>query len=82
MKKFLIIAAAGAALAAGVPAALAATGGADPAPATTFQPVQQEQETPQAQPEQQRPDRGDCPEKDGGGGESAGGAAPSATPEI
>ena len=78
MKKFLIIAAAGAALAAGVPAAIAATDGTTPESAR-FQPVQQQEETPQ--PERQRPDREDCPEKNGGG-EAAGGTAPSATPEI
>ena len=78
MKKFLIIAAAGAALAAGVPAALAATdSGQAQAPAATFQPVQQEQDTPQ--PERSRPDRGDCPETDGASG---GEAATTATPEI
>jgi hypothetical protein len=77
MKKFLIIAAAGAALAAGVPAALAATDNGQ-APAATFQPVQQQEEqTPQ--PERSRPDRGDCPEKDGAGG---GDASATATPEI
>jgi hypothetical protein len=63
MKKFLIIAAAGAALAAGVPAALAATDSRE-TPAATFQPVQQQQ-----------PDRGDCPEKDGD-------TSATATPEI
>ena len=55
MKKLLVIAAAGGALALGVPAALAATDSPDPAPAAvTTQPVQQ----------QERPDRDDCPEKD------------------
>ena len=58
MKTFLVIAAAAGAPAVGVPAAIAAT---DPAeqrqtPAQTTQPVQQEQE---------RPQRDDCPEKDG-----------------
>jgi hypothetical protein len=79
MKKFLIIAAAGAALAAGVPAAIAATDGSEPTPATTFQPVQQEEQTPQ--PERRRPDRGDCPEKDGAP-DGGGGASSTATPEI
>ena len=64
MKKFLVIAAAAGTLALGVPAALAATDSAD-TPATTAQPVQS------AEP-QQRPDRDDCPEKDGrGGGEGS-----------
>jgi hypothetical protein len=65
MKKFLAIAAAGGALAIGVPAALAATDAPD-RPSTT--PVQNATPTPDSQQEQQRPDRGDCPEKDGRGG--------------
>ncbi len=61
MKKFLVIAAAAGALAFGVPAAIAATDSAE-TPATTTQPVQQEQE---------RPQRDDCPEKDAGARSSA-----------
>ncbi len=59
MKKFLVIAAAAGALAFGVPAAIAATDSAETPPATTAQPVQDQQ--------QERPDREDCPEKDGRG---------------
>ncbi len=63
--KLLAIAAAGGALALGVPAALAATDSPDPAPAAvTTQPVQQ----------QDRPDREDCPEKDGRGDAASAGA--------
>ena len=61
MKKFLVIAAAAGALAVGVPAAIAATDSAETPPATTAQPVQDSQQ------QQERPDRGDCPEKNGGG---------------
>jgi hypothetical protein len=48
-----------------VPAVALAAGGDDPASQTT--PTQQQE---QPQPDQQRPDRGDCPEHDGqqGGG--------------
>ena len=61
MKKYLAIAAAGGALAIGVPAAFAATDG----PNTPNTPVQST--TPTPTPDQQRPDREDCPEKDGRG---------------
>ena len=65
MKKFLVIAAAAGALAVGVPAAIAATDSAETPPATTAQPVQDSQQ-------QERPNRDDCPEKDGrGGGEGS-----------
>jgi hypothetical protein len=60
MKKFLAIAAAGGALAIGVPAALAATD----APDTQNTPVPSATPTPDQQ--QPRPDH-DCPEHDGGG---------------
>jgi hypothetical protein len=60
MKKLLAIAAAGGALAIGVPAALAATD----APDTQNQPVQSATPTP----DQQRPNGDDCPEKDGRSG--------------
>ena len=63
MKKYLAIAAAGGALAIGVPAAFAAT---DAPENTTNTPVQST--TPTPAPDQQRPDREDCPEKDGRGG--------------
>ena len=62
MKKFLVIAAAAGALAVGVPAAIAATDAAETPPATSAQPVQD-------QP-QERPQRDDCPEKNGGGDNS------------
>ena len=65
MKKYLAIAAAGGALAIGVPAAFAAT---DAPESTTNTPVQST--TPTPAPDQQRPDREDCPEKDGRGGGS------------
>jgi hypothetical protein len=70
MRKTLVIAAAGAALAIGVPAAFAVGG----SPSTTTTPVQSTQ-TPQ--PDQQRPNGDDCPEK-GGGHEPDGGSAPPA----
>jgi hypothetical protein len=61
MKKFLVIAAAGGALAIGVPAALAATD----TPQTPTQTIQQES-TPAPQQERERNENGwDCPEKDG-----------------
>jgi hypothetical protein len=64
MKKYLALAAAGGALAIGVPAALAATD----APSTSNQPVQSATPTPTPDQQPQRPDRGDCPEHDGRGG--------------
>ena len=73
MKKFLVIAAAGGALAIGVPAAFAVTA----TPQTPTQTIQQES-TPAPQ---ERPDREDCPEKDGqGGGDGASGSAATPTP--
>ena len=83
MKKYLALAAAGGALAIGVPAAFAATD----APDQPNVPVQST--TPTPAPEQQRPDRGDgngrgdCPEHDGNGSGQApegsgSGQAPSA----
>jgi hypothetical protein len=77
MKKYLALAAAGGALALGVPAALAATD-APSTPQNT--PVQSA--TPTPTPDQSRPDhggRGDCPEKDGDGG--GGSSAPSTAPD-
>jgi hypothetical protein len=63
MRRPLALILAAGSLAVGVPAAAVAAGGdgdpAERAPAAT-QPVQQEQEQP-------RGDRGDCPERDGGG---------------
>ena len=79
MKKYLALAAAGGALALGVPAALAATD----APSTPNTPVQSATPTP----DQSRPDNdggpgghGDCPEKDGNGG-GGGSSAPSTAPD-
>jgi hypothetical protein len=71
LKRTLALALAGGSLAIGVPAALAASGGGDaapaPAPASSF--IQDEGE-------QARPDREDCPEKDGrNGGEGEGSSA-------
>ena len=65
MKKYLALAAAGGALAIGVPAALAATD----APENSNTPVQNATPTPQQ--DQQRPDREDCPFKDGRGGDNS-----------
>jgi hypothetical protein len=82
MKKYLALAAAGGALAIGVPAALAAT----ESPDTSNTPVQSA--TPA--PDQQRPNGDDCPEKGGrggGGGYGSNDTAPStpdaaATPDV
>jgi hypothetical protein len=78
MKKYLALAAAGGALAIGVPAAFAATD----APSTPNTPVQSATPTP----DQSRPDndggrggRGDCPEHDGNGGGAS--SAPSTAPD-
>jgi uncharacterized low-complexity protein len=74
MKKYFALAAAGGALALGVPAALAATD-APSTPQNT--PVQSATPTP----DQSRPEhggRGDCPEK--GGDEGGGSSAPSTAP--
>jgi hypothetical protein len=87
MKKFLALAAAGGALAIGVPAALAATD----APSTPSTPVQST--TPTPAPDQSRPDddghrggRGDCPEhgSDGGSGSQFAPSTPdpTATPDV
>jgi hypothetical protein len=67
MKKYLALAAAGGALAIGVPAALAATD----APENTTRNVPVQDATPTPDSQQQRPDREDCPEKDGSGGNSS-----------
>jgi hypothetical protein len=57
-----------------VPAVALAAGGDDPSPQTA--PTQQNAPEQQpAQPDQQRPDRGDCPEHDGSG------TAPAPSPE-
>jgi hypothetical protein len=75
LKRTLALVLAGGSLAIGVPAALAAGGGdAGTTGGTTSAPsfIQDEQ---QQQPDQARPDRGDCPEKDGaqgGGGDQQG----------
>ena len=60
MRKILVPAAAGAALAFGVPAAVA-LGDSPSSKAPSPAPIQS------AQPAQPRPDRDDCPEKDGRG---------------
>ena len=72
MKKLLAIAAAGGALAIGVPAAFAV---ADTPETQTIQ-----QSTPTPAP-QERSDRDDCPEKDGQSG-CAQGSSATATPEA
>jgi hypothetical protein len=74
LKRTLALALATGSLAVGVPAALAAGGGGDTgstgAPSSFIQDEQQ-------QPDRARPDREDCPEKDGaqGGGEQDGSSA-------
>jgi hypothetical protein len=82
MKKFLVIAAAAGALAFGVPAAIAATDSAE-TPASTFQPVQQEQQQQpdEAQP-RERPNGDDCPEKAGRGGGYGDNSGSAATPDA
>jgi hypothetical protein len=78
LKRTLALALAGGSLAIGVPAAIAASGGDggdDRAPASTF--IQDEGQ-------QSRPDREDCPEKDGrsgGGGDDGSAEQGAATPE-
>jgi hypothetical protein len=75
LKRTLALALAGGSLAIGVPAALAAGGGDDPGSTSTPSTFIQEE---QQAPENARPDRDDCPEKDGaqgGGGEQQGGSA-------
>jgi hypothetical protein len=73
LKRTLALALAGGSLAIGVPAAIAASGGDDRAPASTF--IQDEGQ-------QSRPDREDCPEKDGRSGGGDGSAEQGAsTPE-
>ena len=72
MKKFLAIAAAGGALAIGVPAAFAAADAPD-----TIQNTPVQEATPA--PEQPQP-REDCPEKDGGSAQGGSGYDAPATP--
>ena len=78
MRKILVLAAAGAALAFGVPAAVA-LGDSPSSNAPSTAPIQS------TQPEQQRPDHDDCPEKDGRGRgdapEQGGSAAPAPSTE-
>jgi hypothetical protein len=77
LKRTLALALAGGSLAIGVPAALAAGGGDDAGAGSTNAPPAFIQEG-QQQPDQARPDRGDCPEKDGArgsGGEQPGGSS-------
>jgi hypothetical protein len=62
LRQTLALALAGGSLAIGVPAALAATGGGDAAPSAPASSFIQDEG------EQARPDREDCPEKDGRGG--------------
>jgi len=76
LKRTLALALAGGSLAIGVPAALASGGGdagdaGAPTPSSSF--IQDEQQ----QPDRARPDREDCPEKDGAGNESSSTEAPS-----
>ena len=63
LKRTLALALAGGSLAIGVPAALAATGGDDGTGTTRSSAPSFIQD--EAQPQQQRPDREDCPEKGG-----------------
>ena len=82
MRKILVLAAAGAALAVGVPAAVAL--GDSPTSNTVNTPVQNTQPE-QAQPDRERPNGDDCPEKDGrgrGDGEQGGSAAPAPSTET
>ena len=72
LKRTLALALAGGSLAIGVPAAIAASDGSDPAPTSTF--IQDEGQ-------QARPDREDCPEKDGDRGGN-GGSSQDATIET
>jgi hypothetical protein len=77
LKRTLALALAGGSLAIGVPAALAATGGDDPAPASSPGAPAFIQDDQDGQG-QARPDREDCPEKGGGGsgeGEQPGGSS-------
>ena len=71
LKRTLALALAGGTLAIGVPAALAAGGGDDTAGGSTGAPPALIQDQ-QQQPDQARPDRDDCPEKDGGAGRQEG----------
>ncbi|HWT25384.1 MAG TPA: hypothetical protein VN213_17910 [Solirubrobacteraceae bacterium] len=77
IRRALVLALAGGSLAIGVPAALAA-GGSDDAATTRSATPSFEQFVQQ---QQDRPGRGDCPDRDGGGSSSA---APdgSATPSL
>ncbi len=72
LKRTLALALAGGSLAIGVPAALAASGGGDAAPSAPASSFIQDEG------QQDRPDREDCPEKDGrsGGGGDQGASTP------
>jgi hypothetical protein len=77
LKRTLALALAGGTLAIGVPAALAAGGGDDAGAGSTSAPQTFIQEG-QQQPDSARPDREDCPEKDGAqgnGGQQQGGSS-------
>jgi hypothetical protein len=74
-KQTLAVVLAGGALAIGVPAALAAGGGDDGASTQPSSPTFIQDEggrNGQAPNDQNRPDRGDCPERDGGGQDGGG----------
>ena len=68
LRRTLALALAGGSLAIGVPAALAASGGDDDAPSAPASSFIQDEG------QQSRPDREDCPEKDGRGGDGDGSA--------
>jgi hypothetical protein len=74
LKRTLALALAGGSLAIGVPAALATAGGGEDASGTTAPSgpafIQDDGQAPQP-----RPDREDCPEKDGSGGQGESGSA-------
>jgi hypothetical protein len=82
LRRALVLALTGGSLAVGVPVALAASNGGDAAPASSSGApafIQEESQPGSAQDDQggARPDRGDCPEHDGGGngGSGQGGSA-------
>ena len=75
LRRTIALALAGGSLAIGVPAALAASGGGDAAPSAPASSFIQDEG------QQARPDREDCPEKDGRGGGGDDGDQGASTPE-